>query len=329
MNWPPQQPQQVQQPFPGAQQPYAPNPGMAGPASMPPGQVAAAAQHNTFAQMLSAPPRERRNREKPSNGTHVVQFTRESKMDSSQGTMQPYLLVSYVVIQSTVPQMVNKTFAIPMMLNNRGSIQALAEMTKAILGMNVAQQMAAQNVTPYQMAQYILQSLINPQSGQGLFALLNTWRSNKGKNGGPPPSYEEAFVNHDWLMAHQQPFTLDQAAAAGHKITAGSPPPPVMPAGMQGGWGAPPAAPAQQAWQPQPQAPAPQAQPQTWQPQPAPQQPWQPQQQAPQAFPPPANVVPQQQQPPAPPAVHFPQPTQQPQQAAFPSAPPGFPTPGR
>lgn len=220
--------------------------------------VAGAAQANTFAQMLNEPPRQRRNREKIADGTHVVQFNIETKMDTSQTTMQPYLLVSYMVIESSVPQMVHKQFSTPMMLNNRGSVQALAEMTKIIFGTAYAQQLASQNAAPIQIAQLLEQHLVNKQTGQGLFALLNTWRSRKGKNGGPPPSYDEAFVNHDWLLSAPQQFSLAQAQAAGHRVNAPAPAAPMQQ------WAAVPTAPAQQGFVP-PQAPqgfpAPQANP--------------------------------------------------------------------
>lgn len=295
MNWP-QQPQM--QPFPGqpAPQPQQPFPGQ----QMPVANVAAAAQQNTFAQMLTAPARKRMNREKPADGTHVVQFTLETKMDNSQQTMQPYLLVSYVVIESTVPQMVNKTYAVPMMMASRGAVQALAEMAKVVFGPQYVAQLAAQNVAPYQIAQILSQYLVNPQTKVGLFALLNTWRSKKGQNGGPPPSYDEAFVNHDWMMAAPSAFTLAQAQAAGHRITSSAPPAPMVTGPVQG-WAGVPTAPAQQQqFQPAPQAPVPQQQFHQQQvPQPLP---------APQAQPFPAFNV-----PPAP------------QPAPAPMAPPGFP----
>lgn len=290
-----------QQPFPG--QSPQPN-GPMGPATgtfQPPFQttqpgfpnVAGAAQANTFAQMLNEPPRQRRNREKIADGTHVVQFTLETQMNTSQTTLQPYLLVSYNVIESSVPQMVHKTFNTPMMLNNRGSVQALAEMTKVIFGMDYATQLANSNPAPLQIAQLLAQHLVNRQTGQGLFALLTTWRSRKGKNGAPPPSYDEAFVNHDWLLASQQQFTLAQASQAGHRVPTGAPP-------AQQQWGTVPPAPAQQNAFPAPSQAAPQQQPQQ------------------NAFPaPPQSFVPAQQ----PQQNAFPAP---PQQNAFP-APPGLP----
>lgn len=312
MNWPQQQPpQQPPAGFPPV------NYGM--PQALPPAapqNVAVAAAGNVFAQMLSAPPRQRVNREKPANGTHVVQFSRESKMDHSQQDMQPYLLVAYTVIQSTVPQMVNKTYSIPLKLNTRGSISSLADLAKAVFGLAAMQQIAAQNPTPHQIAQYVLQQMVNPQTGQGMFALLNTWRSNRPPQGKPMPSYEEAFVNHTWLMCNPQIFTLEQAAAAGHQISQGTPPPPPITSAPTVGWGAPPPAPAQQQAFTAPAgfvtAPQPfQAQ----------QQPFPAAQPAPTPFAPPANVTPQA---PPPPAVHFPQPQQPQPPQAFPT-PPGFP----
>ena len=228
-------PQQPTQGFPQPQPQGFPN-------------VAGAAQQNTFAQMLNEPPRQRRNREKIADGTHVVQFNIETKMDTSQTTMQQYLLVSYVVMESSVPQMVHKQFSTPMMLNNRGSVQALAEMTKVIFGTAYAQQLAAQNAAPFQIAQLLEQHLVNKQTGQGLFALLNTWRGRKGKNGGPPPSYDEAFVNHDWMLSAPQQFSLAQAQAAGLRVNAPAPAAPTQQ------WAAVPTAPAQQGFVP-PQAP--------------------------------------------------------------------------
>lgn len=310
MNWPQQQP--PMQPFPGQpapqqqtfpqqpmQQPFQPAAPMPGaPAPMTPATVAAGAQANSFAQMLMAPARQRRNREKPADGTHVVQFTLETKMDTSQQNMQPYLLVSYMVIESTVPQMVNKSYACPMTLNSRGAVQSLAEMAKTIFGQQYVAQLAAQNVAPYQIAQLLSQYLVNPQTKQGLFCLLNTWRGRPkpAAPGQPPPSYDEAFVNHDWLMAQQAVFTLEQARAAGHRINA--PMPPVV----QGTpWSSVPAAPAQMAPQPQPQPMTPFAPQQQPQPMMAPP--------APAGFPPPANVVPaapQQTQMAPPPAAFIP-----------------------
>lgn len=328
MNWPQQQP--PMQPFPGQpapqqqafpQQQITYQPGQAGghgvlPAPMPgapapvnPAAVAAGAQANSFAQMLMAPARQRRNREKPADGTHVVQFTLETKMDTSQQNMQPYLLVSYMVIESTVPQMVNKSYACPMTLNSRGAVQSLAEMAKTIFGQQYVGQLAAQNVAPYQIAQLLSQYLVNPQTKQGLFCLLNTWRGRPkpAAPGQPPPSYDEAFVNHDWLMAQQAVFTLEQARAAGHRINA--PMPPVVQGGAS--WAPVPTVPAQMVPQAQPMtpfqqpgapfAPQPQAQPMMAPPQaPAPFAP-----PAPAGFPPPANVVPQAPQQMAPPPAAF------------------------
>jgi len=290
---PPQQPQGFPAPNPGQppQQGF-PQAGPMGPATgsfQPPFQtpaqqppfnpnaVAGAARANTFAQMLNEPPRQRLNREKPADGTHVVQFTNETKMNLSQATSQPYLLVSYNVVESSVPQMVHKSYSVPMMLNNRASVQALAEMAKVIFGMEFAHQLASQNASPHQIAELLAQHLCNHQTGQGLFALLNTWRSKKGKNGGPPPSYDEAFVNHDWMMSHQQQFTLAQAQAAGHRVSLPSAAPTTQ-------WSPVPPAPAQQQAFAQPQPaqgfPAPQQPQGLPAPQgfPAPQQPQQPQQ---------------------------------------------------
>jgi hypothetical protein len=323
MNWPPQQPPFPQQPQP--QQPYPGQPNAMGPThGVPPlmvpqqPNIAVAAAQNTFAAMLAAPARQRVNREKPGNGTHIVQFTRESKMDTSQKDMQPYLLLVYQVIQSTAPQMVNKTYSMPLTFAHRGSIQALAELAKVVFGADGAMRLSAANPMPFQIAQHILAHVVNAQTGQGLFALLNTWRNTRAQPGKPIPTYEEAFVNHDWKLMSQTVFTFDQAAAAGHQISVGAPPPPLVMPGAQPGpqWGAPAPVPAQQ-WQPQPQAqPMPQAQPQQF-----PQQQFAPPQQQPpqQQFAPPANVVPQQAPPPQ---VHFP--SAQPGPASFPP-PPGFP----
>ena len=325
MNWPPQQPpfpqqpQQPQQPYPGQPNAMGPTHGVPPMMGPPPQQnVAMAASQNTFAQMLAAPARVRVNREKPGNGTHIVQFTRECKMDTSQKDMQPYMLLVYQVIQSTVPQMVNKTYSMPLTFAHRGSIQALAELAKVVFGAEGAMRLSQANPMPFQIAQHVLAHVFNQQTGQGLFALLNTWRNTKGQPGKPAPTYEEAFVNHDWKMMHQHPFTFDQAAAAGHQISVGAPPPPVVqPGAPTPGWGAPPPAPAQQqAWQPQVPIAAPAPMPQPF-PQPG------------MPYAPPANVVPQQQpqqQPQqAPPAVHFPQAAPGAPAQSFPPPPPGFP----
>jgi hypothetical protein len=272
----PQAPQQPQQ-FAPPQQFAQPN-------------LGAAAGANLFNQFLAEPVRQRANRAKPADGTYVVRFTPGCKMDFSQKNANPYLLLEYQVIESSVPQMNGQVFSIPVFWANRFQMQDLADLAKYVFGANLQQVAAQTNGNPQMMAQFICQTVM-----QGLFAGLRVHRTQKQVQS---VGYEQAFANHNWVAVAQQPMTLAQLGAS------------LGPA-QQPQQSFMPQQPMQQAPQqfaPQPQAPQ---QPQQFAPQQAFQQafPTQPQQPA---FPAPQQYAPQPQAlPQAAPALPQAQPQQQ------------------
>lgn len=313
MNWPqqpnqpsyPQQPYQpqpapvVQQPPPyQPQQPYQPQPMGA----FPPAAVNAAASRNAFQEALSKPPRRSFNRAKCPDGTHVVQFTHETKCDLSQKNAEMFLLLAYRVVESTVPSIQGQTFSCPMFFRSIGQITSLADIVKILYGQDQAMALGQQYNNPQALAQMLAAVLFNQQTGAGYFAVLGTRRNMKDREG-RALSYDDAFVNHDWLAFSAVQVSLQQASANGIQVRAVAPPS-AVPAQQ---WAPPPMAPAQQppapqgTWGQPPQAAPPQFQPpppQQAPPQMAPQVAAQPQQQA---WPlPPAGAPPAQQQPPQP-----------------------------
>jgi hypothetical protein len=292
--WQPQQPQQQpypQQPqqaaYPPQQQAFQPAPNL--------GQAAAG---NLFNQFLTEPPRKRANRAKPADGTYVIRFTPNCKMDFSQKDGRPFVLLEYQVVEGTVPQMQGQIFTVPVFWSNRLQLQDLADLAKYTFGQQlpaVAQQAAG---NPQNMAHFVAQTLL-----QGYFAGVRIQRSQKQVQ---QVGYEQAFANHNYIVITppNQPITLAQLNVQA---------PPSMPP-MQ----APP-----MMQQPPPQQQSFQQPPgQTTMPQP-PQQSFQPPQ-APGMFQPPP-MAPQQPSFPQSPPVQFPQAA--PQAPALPQVPPQQPMP--
>jgi hypothetical protein len=299
--WQPQQPQQ--QPYPQQPQQGYPQPQQA--AYPPPQQfqpapnLGAAAAGNLFNQFLTEPPRKRANRAKPADGTYVVRFTPNCKLDFSQKDGRPYALLEYQVVEGTVPQMQGQVFTVPIFWSNRLQLQDLADLAKYTFGQQlpaVAQQAAG---NPQSMASFVAQTLM-----QGYFAGVKIQRSAKQVQ---TVGYEEAFANHNWIVITppNQPITLAQLNVQA--------PPPSMPQ-MQ----APPMMQQQQPQQSFPQPPG-----QTAMPQPPQQHAFQPPQ-APGMFQPPP-MAPQQPSFPQSPPVQYPQAA--PQAPALPQVPPQQPMP--
>jgi hypothetical protein len=313
MNQPvyPQQPQQPQQPYQQPQQGYQ-QPQQGYPqqqAFQPAPNLGQAAAGNLFNQFLTEPPRKRANRAKPADGTYVMQFTPNCKMDFSQKDGRPFVLLEYRVVEGTVPQMQGQIFTVPVFWSNRLQLQDLADLAKYTFGQNLPQvaQQAAGN--PQSMAAFVAQTLL-----QGYFAGVKIQRSQKQVQ---LVGYEQAFANHNWIVITppNQPITLAQL-----NVQATPSMPPMQAPGM---FQPPP----QQPQQPQTfQQAAPQQFPQppgqTMMPQPPPQQGFQPPP-APGMFQPPP-MAPQQNFPQSPP-VQYPQAA--PQAPALPQVPPQQPTP--
>lgn len=271
----PQQPQ-PQQPQFQPQQQFAPQQNL--------GQAAAG---NLFNQFLAAPPRKRADRAKPADGTYVVRFTPNCKIDYSQKDGRPYAILEYQVIEGTVPQMQGQVFSLPLFWSSRMQLEDLADLAKYTFGQNlgtVSQQVAGD---PQRMAQAIAQTL-----AQGYFAGVRVARSKKQV---ATVGYEAAFANHNWIVVTppNQPITLAQLNVSPQAMA--PQPQQFTPPTLQ--------------QQPQYQQPAPQA----MMPQP-PQQGFQP-------APAPAMFQPQ---PTAPQQPAFPQ---APQTSAFPQMPPQQPVP--
>jgi hypothetical protein len=256
---PPQQFAPPQQQYAPPQQQFAP-PNM----GMPSQAVAAAAAGGLFNQFLSEPPRKRANRAKPADGTYVVQFNANCKVDYSQKDARPYLILEYRVVEGTVPQMQGQTFSVPLFWSNRMQLQDLADMAKYVFGMQLPNVAAQTQGNPQIMAQFIGQTV-----AQGCYAGVRIQRSQKQVQ---QVGYEQAFANHNWICVTgpQQPLSL-----AALNVQA-APQPPSMPP-MQAPQMMQPQQPPGQTMMPQPQQPqqfqAPQ--PGMYQPQPqAPQQPF-------------------------------------------------------
>ena len=214
--WQPQQPQQgypQQQPYPAQpqQQPYPAQPGQQQPYPQQPQQpfqpapnLGQAAAGNLFNQFLGEPPRKRANRAKPADGTYVIQFTPNCKLDFSQKDGRPYALMEYRVLEGTVPQMQGQLFVLPVFWSSRLQLQDLADLAKYTFGQQlpaVAQQAAG---NPQSMAQFVAQTLL-----QGYFAGVKVQRSAKQVQ---QVGYEEAFANHNFIVITppNQPITLAQ-----------------------------------------------------------------------------------------------------------------------
>jgi hypothetical protein len=296
MNYPnPQfQPQQF---APAPQQQYAPQPQGA---YLPPQQpqqfapappLGQAAAGNLFNQFLSEPPRKRANRAKPADGTYIVKFTANCKLDFSQKDGRPYAILEYSVVEGTVPQMQGQVFTLPMFWSNRMQLQDLADIAKYTFGQQLPAAQQQANGDPARMAQFIAQTL-----AQGYYAGIKMVRSAKQVQS---VGYENAFVNHNFIVitSPQQPITLAQLN--------------VQPQAPQQPAFTPQALPGQ-ATMPQPQ------QQQGFLPAPAPAM-YQPQPMAPQQ---PQQFAPQQ-----PAFPQAPQQQQFPQAPAFPQVPPQQPTP--
>jgi hypothetical protein len=286
------QPQQTAYPPQQQQQPFQPAPNL--------GQAAAG---NLFNQFLTEPPRKRANRAKPADGTYVIQFTPNCKMDFSQKDGRPFVLLEYRVVEGTVPQMQGQIFTVPIFWSNRLQLQDLADLAKYTFGQglpNVAQQAAG---NPQSMAGFVAQTLL-----QGYFAGVRIQRSQKAVQ---QVGYEQAFANHNWIVITppNQPITLAQL-----NVQATPSMPPMQAPGMM-------QQPPQQFQQPPGQTMMPQpSQPAGFQPPPAPGM-FQPPPQAPQqSFP----QAPQQSFPQSPP-VQYPQAA--PQAPALPQVPPQQPMP--
>ncbi len=237
------------------QQGFAPQPQQ----GFAPQPVAQGAQANLFNQFLSEPPRARVDRSKPADGTYVVRFTPECKVDFSQKDGRPMLVVRYTVLESTVPQMNGHGFGIPYFWTTRNQLQDLAELAKQIFGAHLPQVAQQTQGQPQPLAQMMAQVL-----AQGLHAKLVVRRSPKQI---AQQGYDNAYANHDFSNFSQQPFPLASVVAVASQTPpmasgfAAPQPTQAAPMGMpQAPISAPPAPAQPVPWAGAPQAPA-QAQP--------------------------------------------------------------------
>jgi len=299
MNYP-QQPGPPQQQYP--QQPGPPQQSSVG-------SLQDQAMQQVWDQNVHEAPRgPAKNRDKPHDGDHKVQFLHDTELKVSQNDGRLFLLVSYTVLESTVPSMVGNNYALPMYMSNKYQLEDLQDVAKHLWGVEAVAQWSQQRVQFKDIVAAIPGAIVNQ------YGMLNTRRNTKKGS----VSYEDAFPNHRWSYIGPA-YPQDQLQSS------------MAPQGGE--------QPQQPAWSPPaaPQAPQAPQQPQQAPQQPGPppgvpgqpqqlQQPPQPQQQAPQQPGPPPGVPGQPQQPQQPPQPQ--QPQQAPQQpgpppgmASFPDAP--------
>jgi hypothetical protein len=164
-------------------------------------------QANAVASYLMQPPKQRggNNGPKIDDGDHVVVLTKVEMKDRQSGGQM--IVVGYSVVESTVPRCQGVEYENVMLWDRPFQVEDLADFMKLMWGPEAAQQLAQQNPSAQQLAEYVVngfQSLT--QQGTALYAHLNVRRSQKKLNEGVP--YNEVFPNHNWRVIVGQPFTL-------------------------------------------------------------------------------------------------------------------------
>ena len=178
-------------------------------------RMAASAQGNLMAGYLLQPPKQGANRAKVDDGDHVIQI-KSAEIKESQAGSGRYLLITYIVTDSTVARCIGQEFSYVQGGDRPYGAENICDLYKILYGMENAKQLALAN-PPWnteQIAMAVAQGLMAHVQQGGCHGHLRAKRSQKKLREGK--GYEELYPNHYWQFFTNQPFTLAAINIANH-----------------------------------------------------------------------------------------------------------------